>query len=67
MKDVKREAMVNRSSGNNNGNLEGDYSSLTNEELRSLLSQRAPWMGGGSVTDENRQTIIAMLKITEKA
>ena len=67
MKHVKRLAMVNRSSVGDNGNFEEDYSCLSNEELRSLLSRRAPWMEGGSVTDENRETVIAILKITEKA
>jgi hypothetical protein len=67
MKHVKRVGMGNQSLLGNNGRFEGDYSSLTNEELHSLLARRAPWMVGALVTDENRETVIAMLKITEKA
>lgn len=39
---------------------------LSNEELQRLLHERIPRMISFPVTDEVRQTVIAMLKITEK-
>ncbi len=43
-----------------------NYDALTNRELQHLLHDRLPGMGFMSVTDGNRETVIAMLKITEK-
>jgi hypothetical protein len=42
-----------------------NYTALSNEGLRLLLRRRMPDMTFLPVTDESRQTIIAMLKITE--
>lgn len=42
-----------------------NYTALSNEVLRLLLCRRMPDMMFLPVTDESRQTIIAMLKITE--
>jgi hypothetical protein len=47
------------------GNPSLDYTVLSNEELRLLLCRRIAGMTFLPVTDETRQTIIAMLKITE--
>jgi len=43
-----------------------DYGALSNEELRLLLCRRTSNMTFLPVTDETRQTIIAMLEITGK-
>ncbi len=42
-----------------------DYGVLSNERLRLLLCRRMPDMAVLPVTDETRETTIAMLKITE--
>ncbi len=42
-----------------------DYNGLSNEELRLILGQRMPGATFLPVTNETRQTAIAMLKITE--
>ncbi len=43
-----------------------DYSRLSNEQLRRIFCEKVPHMAFLSVTDENRQTVIAMLEVTEK-
>ncbi len=51
--DVKREKAV------------GDYWELSNEELQHMLSHKVPYMVAVPVDEGNRETIIAMLRITE--
>lgn len=43
-----------------------DYEALTNTELQQLLHKRMPGMGFMSVSNENRETVIAMLIISER-
>ncbi|HEY3275715.1 MAG TPA: hypothetical protein VGJ94_03770 [Syntrophorhabdaceae bacterium] len=40
-----------------------DHTQLTNEELHTLLCLRLPHMSAVEVTDEIRETIIAMLEV----
>lgn len=43
-----------------------DYEALTNSDLQQLLHKRMPGMGFMSVSNENRETVIAMLIISER-
>jgi hypothetical protein len=42
-----------------------DHSRLTNEELHRLVCRRAPHMVFLNVTDEIRETVIAMIEVSE--
>jgi hypothetical protein len=43
-----------------------DYQGLSNGELRRMLWDRFPGPGFKEVTEDNRQTVIALLEISEK-
>jgi hypothetical protein len=42
-----------------------DHRKLTNEELHELLCVKIPQMGSVEVTDDIRETIIAMIEISD--
>jgi hypothetical protein len=43
-----------------------DYQGFSNEELRGMLWDRFPGPSFKEVTNDNRQTVIALLEISEK-
>jgi hypothetical protein len=43
-----------------------DYQGLSNEDLRRILWDRFPGPGFKEVTDDNRQTVIALLEVSEE-